>query len=419
MTGENGGTLNEGTPEGPEADELLPVDPADCKIVAQTLVQRAVRLTVASVFIVVLIIFLLVAGAFAFFFADELLVRDIARPAEALVSAAGSLTKERANFESIKAKVDSLKPIKSVLIDFDKRISVSGERLKRLDKDLENVLTQIGALSTKLDNVNNKYNETFPEERRVIERLVESGNWNKTKGAPKVWPAEGGERQRLLRKWVDSYEKKGTRKQYAFVAPLANIRKYRDRLYNEEREGERELRGHAERIAQISKVRVNGWKSVKKEIDSRIQTTITPELKTMSGKMDDLFEQSSTIVKNVKQSGDKIDQSANDIKITKEKFGNFAIYTSLLTRVSILAILVFLVQILTSMYKYNMRLASHYKARADALNLTNAGGVRQIGDLVDLLMPKNIDFGTPPKTPMEHVADSTKSFFKSRSGGTP
>jgi hypothetical protein len=67
--------------------------------------------------------------------------------------------------------------------------------------------------------------------------------------------------------------------------------------------------------------------------------------------------------------------------------------------------IIFLVSILTPLYRYNLRLASYYDARADALILMEtklrsapAGFIRLVGAFTPTL-----DFGKAPPTPIEQL----------------
>ena len=66
-------------------------------------------------------------------------------------------------------------------------------------------------------------------------------------------------------------------------------------------------------------------------------------------------------------------------------------------RGGILALIVYLVQILVSLYRYNTRLSSFYDARADAILLSRDANTG-FHTLVDALSPDHFDFGKQPKT---------------------
>jgi hypothetical protein len=88
------------------------------------------------------------------------------------------------------------------------------------------------------------------------------------------------------------------------------------------------------------------------------------------------------------------------------------IIQSNITRVSALAIMFFLVMVLVPQYRYNLRMAAFYDARADSIRL--AGRLPTITDLQDLekiivAMTPNIDFGKAPATPLDQVVELIKA----------
>lgn len=106
------------------------------------------------------------------------------------------------------------------------------------------------------------------------------------------------------------------------------------------------------------------------------------------------------------------------------------------TRVGAVVLLLFLVQILVPLYRYNMKLSSYYDARADALTIigtnrpeevTGSNGANNATDpapartsvdtlerLVAALSPDNIDFGKAPATPSESALRFAKDVITSQ-----
>jgi hypothetical protein len=74
------------------------------------------------------------------------------------------------------------------------------------------------------------------------------------------------------------------------------------------------------------------------------------------------------------------------------------------TRAGAVLILMFLVQILVALYRYNVRLANFFDGRADALQLMNNEDEKKFHALVGTLGGDTIEFGKVPKTPTEQVA---------------
>jgi uncharacterized membrane protein YcjF (UPF0283 family) len=81
----------------------------------------------------------------------------------------------------------------------------------------------------------------------------------------------------------------------------------------------------------------------------------------------------------------------------------FVISTAV-SRVGAVLILLFLVQIFVSGFRYLMRLAAFYNARADALELLGKIDEKEYRALSLALSPDSLDFGELPKTPTEQVA---------------
>lgn len=82
------------------------------------------------------------------------------------------------------------------------------------------------------------------------------------------------------------------------------------------------------------------------------------------------------------------------------------------TRFGTIILIVFLVSILTPLYRYNLRLATFYDARADVLELSSQQ-VRDVSfsDLAQTFTPA-FDFGKPPATPMDQAIDLARQILK-------
>jgi hypothetical protein len=78
------------------------------------------------------------------------------------------------------------------------------------------------------------------------------------------------------------------------------------------------------------------------------------------------------------------------------------IVATAITRVGVVLIIVFLVQILLGLYRYNMRLIAYYSANRDLLTIWD-GNQTTLGQLQAILAPPKIDFGKEPKHPLEDI----------------
>lgn len=80
-------------------------------------------------------------------------------------------------------------------------------------------------------------------------------------------------------------------------------------------------------------------------------------------------------------------------------------------RAGAIIILLFLVQILSNLYRYNIRLASFYDARADALLLIEFNAEQNFEKAVEILAPDQLDFGKQAKIPADHVVQLAKELI--------
>jgi hypothetical protein len=82
------------------------------------------------------------------------------------------------------------------------------------------------------------------------------------------------------------------------------------------------------------------------------------------------------------------------------------------TRVGAVLILIFLVQILVVLYRYSIRLANYYDARADALEMSlgDAGQLMEarLVAVTDVIAPEKIAFDREPKTPIQHMMEAAR-----------
>ena len=87
-----------------------------------------------------------------------------------------------------------------------------------------------------------------------------------------------------------------------------------------------------------------------------------------------------------------------------------------LTRIGVLVVAIFLVQILLNLYRYNMRVAAYYLAHADALLLVDLSASK-LRALHSSLWP-NVGYGRTPATVMERVAGAVNDRLR-RARGRP
>ena len=91
-------------------------------------------------------------------------------------------------------------------------------------------------------------------------------------------------------------------------------------------------------------------------------------------------------------------------------FDTFFLQTTII-RITAILLIVFLVQILTGLYRYNTRLAGFYDARADAILVVEFSGMR-FDKLVELLSPDHLTFGRQPKSPANSAVDLAREILR-------
>ena len=108
------------------------------------------------------------------------------------------------------------------------------------------------------------------------------------------------------------------------------------------------------------------------------------------------------------QTAEKILEVMPEEQKQKKDLDNRISIFSMITRVSAGILLIFLVQILVKMYRYNVRLAAFYEARADALQLASNLNSLAVERAAKLLSPEAIDFGEMPEPPSKQVIELVK-----------
>jgi hypothetical protein len=96
-------------------------------------------------------------------------------------------------------------------------------------------------------------------------------------------------------------------------------------------------------------------------------------------------------------------QLSSQIKIYSSNLDTIELVRTSLIRFGGVAVVLFLVSLLTPIYRYNVRLGTFYLARADALILARDTKVRDFGEMLKLLTP-SYAFEKEPVTPVESIA---------------
>jgi hypothetical protein len=119
----------------------------------------------------------------------------------------------------------------------------------------------------------------------------------------------------------------------------------------------------------------------------------------------DFEDQRFLILQNVNKSTSLI---ASNIKEYLKSDNYIRFFETLSTRVGSVIILLFLVQMLIRVFRYNIRLANYYQARADALEICLKSGQGSFDQIVNFLSPDSIDIGMS-QTPTEQIIEVLKN----------
>lgn len=141
-----------------------------------------------------------------------------------------------------------------------------------------------------------------------------------------------------------------------------------------------------------------------KKLAGSLQELEKEKTQEITAKLDQI-ESKITSITPVAQ---KIVEAIPDEQKRKSELNSHISIFSMITRVSAGIILIFLVQILVKMYRYNVRLAAFYEGRADALQLAANLNSASIERAAKLLGPESIDFGEMPEPPSKQVIELVK-----------
>ena len=111
--------------------------------------------------------------------------------------------------------------------------------------------------------------------------------------------------------------------------------------------------------------------------------------------------------KDMKNSQEKSDSWRKRVEdaisgITKDS-GTQQLVSTTVTRIGTVTMLVFLVQILVSMYRYNSRLCAFYHSRADMIALADIANIKALANAADVVTPSSVDFGKEHPSPIGEI----------------
>jgi hypothetical protein len=152
-----------------------------------------------------------------------------------------------------------------------------------------------------------------------------------------------------------------------------------------------------------------------------------PVARLFKENLDGLRYESTRLEMDISELQHKADDLQNEItkaeetgrQSTLDQNQIWVLVSAIVTRLGSVVLLLFLVKILVPLYRYNIKLASYYDARADALELMNIQGFGGGADtmfekLSTVLTPETIDFGNPPSSPAEQAIELAKYVLESQ-----
>ena len=110
-----------------------------------------------------------------------------------------------------------------------------------------------------------------------------------------------------------------------------------------------------------------------------------------------------------------IDDFLDHITHSQEDRPIQTVISSLSTRIGSVFLIVFLVKILTNLFRYSVRMAAHFESRADILSLEDVSDDRA----AELLRTDTIDFDKMPKAPTKEVKDVILEILRAVAPKTP
>lgn len=104
----------------------------------------------------------------------------------------------------------------------------------------------------------------------------------------------------------------------------------------------------------------------------------------------------------------QLDLALTKLENQSNRGSSATVISALSTRIGSVFLLLFLVQILVSLYRYSTRLAAFYDGRADALQLCKDLSDVNLEMLVNLASPDDLDFAKSQKAPTDQAIELTK-----------
>ena len=127
------------------------------------------------------------------------------------------------------------------------------------------------------------------------------------------------------------------------------------------------------------------------------------EIADVKSAVADIKSKVDSVASNVKTFSDKMEAMKRDLEKGSPQM--LILVTTFATRFGIAAVILLLVKILTSIYRYHARLAAHFDSKADALELCPVGDVAVLEKLCLALNTAGVDFQESADSIAEHAVD--------------
>jgi len=102
----------------------------------------------------------------------------------------------------------------------------------------------------------------------------------------------------------------------------------------------------------------------------------------------------------------KTDLLENEIiMLRKQNLFSQIMVSTLSTRIGCVILIIFLVQILVTTYRYQVKLSAFYEARADAICVIEEMDDEKLGRIAPIFSPDHLDFGKSPQPPTSKVLE--------------
>jgi hypothetical protein len=177
------------------------------------------------------------------------------------------------------------------------------------------------------------------------------------------------------------------------------------------------LNDEIEQVARRQRERAIDESRLKSEVD---RFRILQLEKALKDDMSHLESQKQGIEDSLKQLRHREETAIESptVRSSDQSGGMTSLISTSITRIGSVLLLIFMVQILVASYRYSIRLASFYDARADALEAARDCNPPPAGhqEYFALMSPDGLDFGKSPKGPLQDVLAEAVKLVQAANG---